>query len=690
VSLLTEYPIWFLLFCLIAGAVFAFGLYYRRDATKNLSQALWLMILLRFFAVSLITFLLLTPLIRRTTRIIEKPVIAIGLDGSLSVASSVDSAIVKKQLAADIEKLSHELSDRFDVALYTFGQEVSTGLRQDFKGRHTDISEFFGELGSRYVNRNLGAVIIVSDGIYNKGTNPAYAARKLGLPVYSVALGDTSRHKDALISGINVNKQVYLDDQVPFEIIALLDKFQGKDVKLYVRHSGRVIFTKTLTAYNEHCLMRVSGTLDAKEKGMQKYSVELESSDEEFNKANNKRDFYIEVLESRILVALVYEGPHPDIAALVSALGTSAKFELSQLKPNDLQKSNKEYDLYILYQIPSVTTLSDVSKFLPDDSPVLFIIGNQTDIAGFNRLRTGLIINSQRKSMTDIQPLLNQDFSLFSFDKESAAVIADFPPLQCPSGAFETAALMDVLLWQKIGSVNTKYPLLMFFNMPSRKAGIIAGENFWRWRISDYTQKSDFRIFDEIITKSVQYLSVKKDPSPFHVNAKSRLEEGDPLEFDAALFNPGHELVNTPEVSLKLKNEEGKTYAFIFSRTENAYTLNAGYFPAGNYSYEASVETNQGVFKKQGQVSITPLDIELLNLVADMDVLHQISSAHDGKVVRQKDIIKLAEYLKNRTDLKSVIHLQRKYDELAVKWWMFALILILLSTEWAIRKRNGL
>lgn len=689
-SLLTEYPIWFLLFCLIAGAVFAFGLYYRRDATKNLSQALWLMILLRFFAVSLITFLLLTPLIRRTTRIIEKPVIAIGLDGSLSVASSVDSAIVKKQLAADIEKLSHELSDRFDVALYTFGQEVSTGLRQDFKGRHTDISEFFGELGSRYVNRNLGAVIIVSDGIYNKGTNPAYAARKLGLPVYSVALGDTSRHKDALISGINVNKQVYLDDQVPFEIIALLDKFQGKDVKLYVRHSGRVIFTKTLTAYNEHCLMRVSGTLDAKEKGMQKYSVELESSDEEFNKANNKRDFYIEVLESRILVALVYEGPHPDIAALVSALGTSAKFELSQLKPNDLQKSNKEYDLYILYQIPSVTTLSDVSKFLPDDSPVLFIIGNQTDIAGFNRLRTGLIINSQRKSMTDIQPLLNQDFSLFSFDKESAAVIADFPPLQCPSGAFETAALMDVLLWQKIGSVNTKYPLLMFFNMPSRKAGIIAGENFWRWRISDYTQKSDFRIFDEIITKSVQYLSVKKDPSPFHVNAKSRLEEGDPLEFDAALFNPGHELVNTPEVSLKLKNEEGKTYAFIFSRTENAYTLNAGYFPAGNYSYEASVETNQGVFKKQGQVSITPLDIELLNLVADMDVLHQISSAHDGKVVRQKDIIKLAEYLKNRTDLKSVIHLQRKYDELAVKWWMFALILILLSTEWAIRKRNGL
>jgi len=46
--------------------------------------------------------------------------------------------------------------------------------------------------------------------------------------------------------------------------------------------------------------------------------------------------------------------------------------------------------------------------------------------------------------------------------------------------------------------------------------------------------------------------------------------------------------------------------------------------------------------------------------------------------------------LKKRGDLKSIIHLQRKYIELAGEWWLFLLVLLLLSAEWAIRKRSGM
>lgn len=627
---------------------------------------------------------------RRTRRQVEKPVIAIGVDGSRSVVSSSDSVAVRKSLSHDVESLSRELSDRFEVALYTFGQDVSPGLQKDFKGNHTDISEFFNELGSRYVNRNLGAVIIATDGIYNKGSNPYYAALKLSVPVYSVALGDTSLHKDVLIRNINVSKQVYLGDEFPFEIMVEADKYMGKEIKLLVRHSGEVVYNKLVKAFNDHALIRVAGTLQAKQKGMQKYSVELESPGDEFNAANNKRDFYTEVLESRIRVALVYDSPHPDIAAIVSALGSSAKFIVTQLKPSDMQERPKDYDLYIFYQIPSVTGSTDPSRVLPEGSPVLYVIGSQTDLAGFNRLKTGLIINSQRKSMTDIQPLVNPDFSLFGIDKEFPKVIAEFPPLQCPSGSFETGVLSDVLFFQKIGNVNTKFPLIMFFDMPARKLGIISGENIWRWRISDYIQESDFSLFDDMLTRIAQYLAVKNDPSPFRINVKNRVEEGDPLEFDATLFNPSHELINTPDVMLELKNEEGKSYPYLFTRTEKGYYLNAGYFPAGNYTYTASVKTTQAMYTKQGQINITTLDIELVNLIADHALLQQISAKHEGKVVTQNDIIKLAKILKNRSDIKPVIHLQKRYNDLAGELWMFLLILFLLFTEWAIRKRNGI
>ena len=227
-SLLTEYPVWFLLFCILAGAFFSVGLYYGKRRTDDGLTVFTALLLLRFFSVTVISFLLLNPLIQRTTRQVEKPVIAVGIDGSRSLVSSVDSVEVRKNIGRDIENLSHELSDRFEFAFYTFGQDVIPGLPKDFKGNHTDISEFFNELGSRYANRNLGAVILATDGIYNKGSNPYYAAEKLSVPVFSVALGDTSLHKDVLIMNISVSKQVYLNDEFPFEIMVEADKYTAK------------------------------------------------------------------------------------------------------------------------------------------------------------------------------------------------------------------------------------------------------------------------------------------------------------------------------------------------------------------------------------------------------------------------------------------------------------------------------
>ena len=648
------------------------------------------MMLLRFLSVSIITFLLLTPLIRRTTRQVEKPVIAIGIDASQSVVSATDSVEVRQRLIPGIEDLSRKLSDRFEIVSYTFGQDVSAGLQTGFMGKHTDISEFLNDLGGRFVNRNLGAVVIATDGIYNKGSNPVYAAHKLGVPVYSIALGDTSLHEDVLIKFINTSKQVYLDDQFPFEIMIELDKFAGRNTTLTIRHSGATVFSRPVNAYDERSFVKVSGTLQAKEKGIQKYSVLIETAGNEFNKANNKRDFYVEVLESRIRVALVYEIPHPDISAIVSALGSSAKFQLTQLKPGDLQNRPKEFDLYIFYQLPSPASLTDPSKLLPQGSPALYIVGSQTDLTGFNRIKTGLAINSPRRSVTDIQAILNPDFSLFGFSKDASSLIREFPPLQSPSGTFETGVPTDVLFYQKIGNVGTKFPLVMFFDTPQRKTGIIAGENIWRWRMSDYMQKSDFVMFDEMFSKIVQYLAVKNDPSPFRINVKNRLEEGDPLEFDAMLFNPSHEPVNAPDVMLELKNEEGKIYPFLFTRTDKAYYLNAGYFPSGSYTYNASVKTAQAVYRKQGMISIMPMDIEFVNLVADHALLQQMSARNEGKMVLQKDIPGLADLIMKRNDLKPVSHLQRRYTELTGEWWMFLLIIILLSAEWAIRKRNGI
>ena len=39
----------------------------------------------------------------------------------------------------------------------------------DFEGKKTDISYAFEEIGNRFYNRNLAAVVLASDGTINKG-----------------------------------------------------------------------------------------------------------------------------------------------------------------------------------------------------------------------------------------------------------------------------------------------------------------------------------------------------------------------------------------------------------------------------------------------------------------------------------------------------------------------------------------
>jgi len=689
-NLVTEYPTWFLLFCLLTGAVFSAGLYFRQRPTDISLPLLRVLIILRFLSVTFISFLLLTPLVRRTINQVEKPIIVIGLDGSASMITTGDSSNVRKSLPENLEKLARDLSGRFMVKTYTFGDQLSPGLQNDFKRKSTDISLFFDEMSNRYSGKNLGAVILASDGIFNKGSNPYYSALKLNVPVYTISTGDTNRRKDALIRNITVNREVYLNDQFPFEMMIEFTKCKGQASKLQIMHSGQVVFSKSIIPSDDHSVVRLEGVLQARERGIQKYSVELQELEGEISKINNKRDFYIDVVESRIKVAIVYENPHPDIASIASALGSSEKFEVSQFTPFELKSSGKIFHLYIFYQLPSLTGTIDPSKLIPQGSPILFIVGNQTDLSGFNRMKSGLIINSQKRNLADVLPILNPDFSLFSIDPQLVPLIGEFPPLQCPSGSFESGAATDILFFQKIGNVQTRIPLVMFFNLPERKTGIIAGENFWRWRLLDYIRKSDFTLFDDLFTRIAQYLSVKTDTSPFRVNVKSRIEEGSALEFDASLFNATHELVNTPDASLELTNENGKTYPFIFTRTGKGYYLNAGIFPYGSFTYTATTSLGNSTYKKHGQLTVTPLDLEMINLVADHNLMHRIASSHDGAMVSENEIPKLEEILMNRDDLKSISHERKKFTDLTGNLWIFITIMLLISGEWALRKRNGL
>lgn len=686
---ITEYPAVFILLCIISGAGYAAILYFH-DLKKRSEPLLnWSLAALRFLSVFLIAFLLLSPLLKKSDRILEKPAVIIGIDNSESMVLSHDSTFCTRLLPKILDTLIRDLDDRFNVNIYSFGNRLSSGFKPHFREQGSDISLFFNEFDNRYSNLNAAALILITDGIYNKGTDPFYTARKIMFPIYTVGIGDTSLKTDGAIRKVKVNKVVFKNDQFTAEALVDLIGYQGSIVKIRLNQGTKTLDTREISAPSRISTRKIPFTLEAKEKGFFKYTVFLDPLPGEENKDNNRYDFYVEVRESRKQVAIVTSMKHPDINAMKSALEGTSSYEITTLDPEGYRSTTRKFNLVILYQLPSITGIANMNMVAKSTDPLLCVLGTQTDINGFNQLNTGFIINGFKNSFSDALPVVNESFSLFTLDRNDFQIFSNFPPLIAPFGIYQNSPVAEVLFHQKISNVLTGSPLILISRTPDRKIGIIAGENLWRWRISSYIQSKSHEPFDILFEKIVNYLTGIDDKELFKVSVKKRIQETEPVELEAEVRNASLELINDPDVTLEILDSAKHSFPFTFGKTQKGYYLNAGTFPPGTYRYTATVKVGGDLRKAAGEFFIDRTRVERMNLVADHNLLRRISLSHDAEMVTHSGMSALTEKIKNRQDLKTIFYQQVRMKDVIGDPWLFLVILSLLTLEWIIRKREG-
>jgi hypothetical protein len=261
--------------------------------------------------------------------------------------------------------------------------------------------------------------------------------------------------------------------------------------------------------------------------------------------------------------------------------------------------------------------------------------------------------------------------------------------MQVPFGELSFSPGIQTAVVQQVGTIKTSKPLIAFNEIRESKFGFILGEGLWRWRSTSYQQSESHDSFNELITKSVQYLASKEDKSLFRVNAKNDFAENEDVIFDAELYNASYEFIAGREISMKIKNDEGKEFNYLFSSTGEMYQLNAGKLPVGNYSYEAKASSEGNVLSERGEFSVSPLQLEIIHTIADHRLLNQFARENNGIMVYPSAMQALVDEIRNKKEIVSVSYENKQLDELINFRWLCALILILLSTEWLLRKRAG-
>lgn len=691
-KLLTEYPLWLVIFCIILAAACSYFLYRNNRNFKDTpGWATKGMAAFRFIAVFIIAMLLLSPLIKSTRKYIEKPVVIFAQDNSESVVMNKDSDMYRTKLKPEINSLIDKLSEKFEVNSYSFGQSINEELAFDFTDKNTAISYLFDELKNRYSNRNVGAVIISTDGIYNEGTNPVYSASDFGFPVYSIALGDTNIQKDIILTEVNYNKIVFLGNRFPIQSVVDVKELKGVKTNLSIFNGNTAVFSTELSVNSDSYTEIVNTELEAKKTGLQHYRINLSKDNREINLKNNYREIVIEVIDSRQKILILANSPHPDISAIRESLKSNENYEVQYYTIKDFQKSVIGYNLLILHQLPShsnpVTSL--LQEIYKNEIPVLFITGSQSSVQNLNNLKTGINIISSKESLEESQASFNDQFILFEIGEKTRDFFSSAPPLITPFGNYSINSSAQVLFFQKIKSIITTKPLLYFSQQADNKTGFITGEGIWRWKIYDYAQHSNHEQFNDLINKIVQYLALKLNREPFNVYNKNVLDENEPVIINAELYNQSFELINEPDVNIEILNEENNKYKFAFNKTLKSYRLNAGVFPVGDYTYSASVTFNGTNYSESGKFTVLPVNIESANTVANHKVLYQLSAKTNGGVYYPGQIDSLCNKLNNNKNILPVSYSEQKLTELINLKTLFFIILALIAAEWFTRKFFG-
>lgn len=692
IQLITEYPIWLSGLCLLTGAAYAFLLYYKEkflyDISKKIKIALFSF---RFLAVSIITFLLLGPLLKSWTKTVEKPILILAQDNSTSILSNSDSIYYQNKYKEEIENFKNALSEKFEIKQLLFGSGVREDNAITFQDKQTDIAALISETENRFANRNIGALVIATDGIYNKGLNPLYQPYKFKAPVYTIGLGDTTNKKDIILSKVYYNKLAYLGNNFPIEILSEVNKCKGCNYQISIKKNGQQLFNKNITADNEVFFNTTQVQLVANEKGLQRYTISLSRVEGEVTYDNNQMDIFIDVLDSRQKILLLSASPHPDIAALKAAISENENYEVESYLINDFKNNLKEYSLVIFYQLPDIngSGINLIEASQKASVPSLFITGLSVSYTQFNKLQTGVSINALPGKSNEIQAVKNKNFTLFSGNESFSKIYSELPALTVPFGEIKYSNAFTPLFFQKIGVVETDIPLVLFNAQSEPKTGVIIAEGWWRWKLANYARYQNHDAFNEWIQKAVQFLSAKQDKSKFRVFAKNLFDEDEAIELDAELYNDAYELFNEPEVSINIFDSNKKRYPFSFVKTSNAYHLNAGYLPVGDYTFEASVKYGDKILKQSGSFSVSATVLEQIQTKANHQLLYSISEKNDGKLYWPTQFEELKNELLQREDLLPLAYSEQKLNELINLKWIFFLILTLLSFEWFLRKRFG-
>jgi hypothetical protein len=690
-KLFLEIP-FFWLIPLIAASILITIWYYQKKSWV-IDSPKWVRILLislRSNILFILSVFIIGIVLELTSYKIEKPYLITLIDSSSSMLNYNDSSKIKNQII-DFQNTSKEkFGNTLNYATFLVDEKCNESKSINFKGIKSNLSNGFETILSSFYDRNIGGIVLISDGNYNEGSNPIYSSRKIPLtPIYTLGVGDTIEKPDQIIKQIFSNEIAFYRSSFPIEVTVEANKLANKNAVLSIYHNGKVVSKKNINYNRSNSqIVKLNFDIQASELGVQQYIAVIEYLKGEKTKSNNSKSIFVEVLDSRSKVLILSEAPHPDISALKSSLEKNKSLSIEVKNINNWKTDSLNADLIIWHNPESAFALKTIQKIQRSKLPVLYFLGPSTPSNMLNQMNLG-IQSKSNDQLNDIQVNVNSQNNPIEWSASFIEQIGSFPPVQSKYGEVSVSNSIQNSFNQKIGRIPTQDPLLMFSTLGNQKYGVFYGEGIWRWKIYEFAKNKSNILFDEFIHKSVAFLLTAKNGSALRIKFPERIFKNEEIKLHAEYYNETMDLTTKPLIQFELINLKKKKFTYQFAVEENHYNLSLGKLPIGTYKWSAKSNYQGKKTTKNGNFFIEDYSLESTDTKSNFSLLREISNASHGTFLPLKNHVNLLKQIESNSEFVDVSFEEKENHHLLDYAWVLSIILMISTIEWFIRRWFG-
>ncbi|QQS37062.1 MAG: hypothetical protein IPM56_03665 [Ignavibacteriales bacterium] len=452
------------------------------------------------------------------------------------------------------------------------------------------------------------------------------------------------------------------------------------------------------------------------EPGEKKMEVKLDVLPGEYSTFNNRKVFFINVLDNKIKVLCLAGAPSSDLSFIKKSLQLDENLSVESItqvskdlfaEKNDQQQMIDSADVFFLIGFPSKETTSELlnrikTRISKDHIPFFISVTQSTDINKLNELQNFLpfVIRNTSSRSTEVQlnVLTNQRNNSLISNNSADPVSAwnSLPPVIQVHSDIIPRPESEIVAFAKVNNVQSNSPMMLTRRVASNASIAVLASEIWKWKLLTGTKSLD--LFDRFIQNSVKWLNTSSEFERVSIKTTKKLySSGENVEFVAQVYDETLKPVSNAEVKINLRNK-----AIAESNTSAAQlTLNS----LGSGLYEGSYQSlNSGDFEFTGTVifdqvklgedkgtfNIGDVNIEMLNPSADANFLSLLSERTKGKYFRAGDQNGLFAELDKLKAISSKEKTDVSEFQLWSNEWMLILAVFLFALEWFLRKRAGM